>query len=118
MFTLIAYKDREGRSPLREYTEDLPRNQKAKILAYLAVLEEFGFSLRRPMADSLGSKLGLYELRPGRHRILYFFYDRDTIVLLHAFLKQTDAIPQRELIIALNRKADYLKRKVSHEIDW
>ena len=60
--------------------------------------------MRRPFADYLGEKTGLYELRPGRHRVLYFFYIRNKVVLLHAFLKKTNTIPERDIEIALHRK--------------
>lgn len=63
------------------------------------------------IADNLGGGLGLYELRPDRNRILYCFHRRTQVLLLHAFLKRTDDIPQREIEIALKRKADYLERE-------
>lgn len=118
MFALILYKNLEGQSPVDDYIEGLPRNQKSKLLAYMGMLKEFGFSLKRPVANSLGGGLGLYELRPSRHRILYFFYQRNTVILLHAFLKQTDAIPRREIDTAWNRKMNYLKQRHHYETAW
>ena len=113
MFEVILYKDDKGNSPVREYIESLSKTQQNKILAYLDRLAEFGFNLKRPTADSLGGGLGLYELRPDRHRVIYFFHRRTEAILLHAFLKRTDAIPQREIEIASKRKADYLEREAS-----
>ncbi len=113
MFEVIFYKDEKGYSPVREYIESLPEKQQNKVLAYIDRLAECGFSLKRPTADSLGDRLGLYELRPDRHRVLYFFHRRTEAILLHAFLKRSDEIPQRDIEIALKRKADYLKREVS-----
>ena len=113
MFKVIFYKDDKGNSPVREYIESLSEKQQNKILAYIDRLAEFGFNLKRPTADSLGGGLGLYELRPDRHRILYLFHRRTEAILLHAFLKRTDDIPQKEIEIALKRKADYLEREAS-----
>lgn len=110
MFEVTLYKDEQGYSPVREYISSLPRKQQNKIIAYMDRLAQFGFDLKRPTADNLGGGLGLYELRPERHRVLYFFHQRTKIVLLHAFLKRTDEIPQRDIEIALKRKADYLER--------
>ena len=113
MFEVILYQDNKGNSPVQEYIEGLSKQQQNKVLAYIDRLVEFGFNLKRPTADSLGGGTGLYELRPDRNRVLYFFYRRNEIILLHAFLKRTDELPQREIAIALRRKADYLEREVS-----
>ena len=111
MFEVIFYKDEKDQSPVREYLSSLPDKQQDKIVAYIDRLAQFGFDLKRPTADSLGGGLGLYELRPDRNRVLYCFHRRTQIILLHAFLKRTDDIPQREIEIALKRKADYLERE-------
>ena len=111
MFEVIFYKDEKGHSPVSEYLRSLPKRQQDKVVAYIDRLAQFGFNLKRPTADSLGGGLGLYELRPDRNRILYCFHRRTQVILLHAFLKRTDDIPQREIEIALKRKADYLERE-------
>jgi len=80
------------------------QSEKAKGYAYLKHLSDVGYKMRRPFADYLGEKTGLYELRPGRHRVLYFFFVRNKVILLHAFLKKTDAIPIKDIDIALHRK--------------
>jgi len=113
VFEIIFYRDEKGVSPVREYIQALPQKQQDKIIAYIDRLVQFGFTLKRPAADSLGGGLGLYELRPDRHRILYFFCRHKEVILLHAFMKKTDAIPKREIEIALKRKMNYLEREVS-----
>ena len=113
MFEVILYKDDKGNSPVREYIENLSKKQQNKVLAYIDRLAEFGYHLRRPAGDSLGGGLGLYELRPDRHRILYFFHRRAEAILLHAFLKRTEKLPEREIEIALKRQADYWRREAS-----
>ncbi len=96
--------DEKGRSPVQEYVKRLPVPERAKMYAYLKHLSEVGYQMRRPFADYLGGKTELYELRPSRHRVLYFFMLRNKIILLHAFLKKTDEIPEKEIDIALARK--------------
>ena len=102
-FRILFYQEK-GSFPVQEYIKALDEPQQNKIFAALKRLEEEGYNLRRPLADSLGSKTGLYELRPGRHRILYSFHERRCVVLLHVFLKKTDAIPQKDIELALVRK--------------
>ena len=102
-FKILFYREKND-FPVEEYIHDLDEVQQNKVFAALKRLEEEGYNLRRPLADSLGGKTGLYELRPGRHRILYSFYERKHVVLLHAFLKKTDEIPQKDADLALVRK--------------
>ena len=61
-------------------------------------------------------KDGIYELRPGRNRILYFYYNEDdgVYVLLHGFVKSTQKTPSNELNKALIEKNDY-ERNANYE---
>ena len=110
MFEVISYVDEKNHCPVENYIHALNKKDQDKILEYYRHLEAEGRSIRRPAADYLGGKTGLYELRPGRHRILYFLLGRDKAVLLHAFLKRTDKIPMSEIKIAMKRKDDFLRR--------
>ncbi len=110
MFNLTMYQDSRGICQVRDYIGHLSKNQQDKVFSYINRLALYGFDLRRPTADSLGSGLGLYELRPGRHRIVYFFYGRAKAVMLSAFLKETDEIPTSEIETAVKRRSDYFKR--------
>lgn len=64
--------------------------------------------MRRPVGDYLGNKL--YELRPKQTRIIYFFMLKDHAVLVHAFRKKTDGIPEKEMRIAQRRMDDFIIR--------
>ena len=69
------------------------------------LLTEFGPDLRMPHSRALGS--GLFELRPrgreGIGRALYCYLVGERIVVLHAFVKKTQATPERDIKIARNR---------------
>ncbi|HEX5760054.1 MAG TPA: type II toxin-antitoxin system RelE/ParE family toxin [Thermoanaerobaculia bacterium] len=69
------------------------------------LLMEFGPHLRMPHSRALGA--GLFELRPrgreGIGRALYCFTIDRRIVILHAFVKKTQATPERDLLIARKR---------------
>ena len=103
-FKVVFFADHKGFYPVQQYIQNLTIQEQDKVFAAIQRLEEEGYQLRRPTADSIGGKTGLYELRPGRHRILYYFQDRKYVILLHAFLKRTDEIPQKEIDLALYRK--------------
>ena len=57
----------------------------------------------------------LWEVRVGSagnaYRILCFFDGRTWLVLNHAFCKKTQRTPRRAIIVAEQRKRDYLRRK-------
>ena len=100
--SICFFVDERGHSPVKEFIDKLPLKDQAKIKAYLDELKKQAYNLRRPMADYLGD--GIYELRPGDNRILYFFYLRENAILLHAIRKKTDKIPQGEMDLCIKRK--------------
>lgn len=99
---LYYFIDERGRNPVKEFIKSLSVKEREKILAYLAELYNQGHNLRRPMADYLGN--GIYELRPKDNRIFYFFFMRDSVVLVHAIKKKTDKIPENDRELCLKRK--------------
>lgn len=69
------------------------------------LLAEFGPDLRMPHSRALGG--GLFELRPrgreGIGRALYCYLVGERVVVLHAFVKKTQATPERDLKLARRR---------------
>jgi phage-related protein len=69
------------------------------------LLIEFGPDLRMPHSRTMGG--GLFELRPrgrdGIGRALYCFVVGQRVVVLHAFVKKSQAAPKRDLDIARRR---------------
>ncbi|MBE0418238.1 MAG: type II toxin-antitoxin system RelE/ParE family toxin [Coriobacteriia bacterium] len=69
------------------------------------LLMEFGPDLRMPHSRTMGG--GLLELRPrgreGIGRALYCFAVGKRVVVLHAFIKKSQATPQRDIDIARKR---------------
>lgn len=103
-FDVLYFVNEKGDAPVRDYVKKLPDPDRATAYAYLKHLSDVGYKIRRPFGDYMGGKTGLYELRPGRHRIIYFFLVKNKIILLHVFLKKTDAIPEKDIDVALSRK--------------
>jgi len=107
---IYYFLDERGVSPVKEFIKALSQNERAKVFAYIAELKDKGHNLRRPLADYLGH--GIYELRPKANRIFYFFFLKNSAVLIHAIRKKTDKIPSRDLELCLKRKReaeDYAK---------
>lgn len=101
-YEIYYFLDHRDKNPVEEFVHSLPKDELAKFYAYIDELAREGPNLKRPMADYIGHSI--YELRPKRSRIFYFFYSNDYIVLLHAIKKKTNAIPLRDLIICYKRK--------------
>ncbi len=99
---VYCFVEENGFSPIEKFIDTLMVKERAKIKAYIKILREFGHNVRRPIADYLGE--GIYELRPAAHRVFYFFYLRDSIVLLHVLRKNTDKIPINDLKLCIKRK--------------
>ncbi len=98
------FVDKDGVKPVKEFIYSLTRKEQAKAHAYITELKKQGNNLRRPMADYLGD--GIYELRPKDNRIFYFFYFRDSAVLVHAIKKHVKTVPENDLRLCIKRKIE------------
>jgi len=96
---VVYYEREDGKCPVVNFLDGLNRQERAKALAAIDLLEEEGPNLRRPYADYL--KDDIYELRVRvskvRYRIFYFFHDGQNIVLTHGFKKKVRQVPQTEI---------------------
>jgi len=101
---IYYFLDERGENPVKEFIKALSQDERAKVFAYISELKNQGHNLRRPLADYLGQ--GIYELRPKANRIFYFFFLKNSAVLIHAIRKKTDKIPSRDLELCLKRKSE------------
>jgi phage-related protein len=113
-YKLKFYKDlKTGQSPVFKYIDSLPLKERAKILKYIDFLQDNKGQLDEPYSKHIRSKIR--ELRVdfarNRYRIFYFIFIEKTIILLHAFLKQTDKTPEAEIRIAESNYREVIKNK-------
>lgn len=80
----------------------------AKIREHINALKVYGKRLGMPFTKYLGDDL--WELRPKRNRIIFFYWKGDKVVLLHHFVKKTRKTPKREIETAKRRKKDWVSR--------
>jgi phage-related protein len=113
--TAIYYRDRCGVEPVGRFIERLSAKRAAKVDDYI---DEYlnGRPPEAPPAEHPISSQVEGELRElrirfanTRYRILYQRSD-NLIVLLHAFEKNTGAIPAAEMATAKRRMADFKRR--------
>lgn len=83
------------------YIEALSLKERIKAKALIDFLSE-KVVLNEPHSKKISGYSGLFELRPGPHRIFYCYHE-GTIVLLHAFRKKANKTPRKEIEIAYKR---------------
>ena len=55
----------------------------------------------------------IWEMRPLKNRILFFFYRNEEFVLLSSFVKKTNKTPKKEIDKAIYRMNYYIEWKES-----
>ena len=112
MYNVIFYTADRGDSPLDDFLDGLDKKSRAKVAAYLSLLEEQGPDLKQPYADIVRGKIR--ELRilhsSNQYRILYFFQIHNQIVLVHAFSKKTQQLKKKDVDLAEKRMEDWMRR--------
>ena len=118
LYNILYYSTARGDIPVREFLNELPEKVRAKARGFLALLSEEGPNLPRPYADAVRGKIRELRIRFGSDniRILYYFFLKDNVVLLHALRKQTREIPRGDLALAESRMLDYTERHQKGEI--
>jgi phage-related protein len=112
LYKIVFYTAERGDSPLDDFLDGLDKKSRAKVAAYLSILEEQGPNLKRPYADIVRGKIR--ELRihysSNQFRILYFFQMVDQIVLVHALSKKTPSLKKQDIDLAEKRMEDWMLR--------
>ena len=112
-FVVDFYKDKDGNKPLTTFIRSLDTKMKAKVVANLHLLEEYGNDARAPLSKQLED--GIYEVRSivGNDivRILYFFDHGRIIIATNGFVKKQNKTPRNEIELAKKRRKDYYSRK-------
>lgn len=115
---VFFYQDEDGNVPVLEWLNALrERNERAfsKCFRLVALLQQEGYELRRPRADSLRD--GVYELRTQvgnvNYRILYGFVG-ENIALLAGGLTKEKRVPTKEIDKAKQRIESYKANPETH----
>ena len=120
MHEIIFFTNSRGKQPVLDYLEELSRKtdkssriKYSKILDYIEVLSEYGFSAGEPYLKHLDGSI--WELRPLRDRVLFVAWADNSFVLLHHFMKQTQKTPLREIAKAKKEYEYLLGRSLTDE---
>ncbi|WP_408070141.1 type II toxin-antitoxin system RelE/ParE family toxin [Butyrivibrio sp. JL13D10] len=112
-FKVDFYKEIDGKKPVGVFIRSLDIKMKAKVVANLHLLEEYGNLAREPLSKELEE--GIFELRTieGNDivRILYFFDKEKIVIATNGFVKKQQKTPRSEIDLAKQRRVDYHSRK-------
>jgi phage-related protein len=120
---IIFYEKEDGEKPVEDFINSLPLKHKAKVYWEIEMLERFGKNLKEPYVKPIaGDKYkGLWELRikfaGDISRIFYFVPVRNDFVLLHGFIKKSQATPERELLTAMSRMSEFERRMRNENLE-
>lgn len=116
MYKIVIYVDRKGKSSLLDYMSELEqegskdsRIKLNKIREYVKALAMNGTHLPASYCKHLEGDI--WELRPGRNRVMFAAWLEGEFVLLHLFMKKTQKTPKREIEQAKKNLADFKERE-------
>jgi phage-related protein len=109
---IVFYRKESGRSPIEDFIAKLNDQERIEIAAHLDALRQLGLEARRPLVDYLED--GIYELRirvvKKQIRVLYFFVQRDKIVVTDGFVKKSKNPYPKEIKKAKRFREDFTRR--------
>ena len=117
MYEIFFYRYRNGKSDIEDFLDELKqkaetsktdRINRNKILAYLSALSQYGTRIGQPMVKHIEGNI--WELRPLKNRIFFFYWKDNKFVLLHHFVKKSQKTPQKEIEKARLNLKDFLER--------
>jgi hypothetical protein len=103
------YREEDGTFPVRTWLDGLPEEVRGKVIARVDLLREGGPTLDYPYTSQIQGRLRELRLQMGktRYRILYFFDERRTAILLHGFTKNSAAVEDADKRIGEKRMAKH-----------
>ena len=108
------YRTASGHCPVEQFLDSLTARQSTKVTWTLRLIEELELVPKQYFKKLVGTD-DIWEVRVkvGRDtfRLLSFFDGPKSVVLNHAFAKQTRKIPRSDIRLAEQRKRDYFRRK-------
>ena len=114
MRNILFYVTPNDRRPVQEFLDSLDGKQAKKVAWVLQLIEEMEV-VPKQYFKKLESTDDIWEVRiqsgNNTFRLLGFWDTSKFIILCHAFAKKSQAVPEKEIRVAEERKKDYFKRK-------
>lgn len=117
MYEILLYENQNGESEINDYLMNLAKKavtnkdariQFKQITLCIELLKNHGTRLSSNITKHIIDDI--WELRPGKNRVLYFYFKDNKFVLLHIFRKKTQKTPKSEIEKAIRECNDYIER--------
>lgn len=100
------YQTASGRVPVEDYLNSIHPDVRSAVSEAIRDIGQYGFkTLHADFRHILGK---LWEIKIDTNRIFYVMIHREKMVLLHAYKKQSQKMPRRELKVAIKRLKEVL----------
>ena len=118
MYTVEFYEDENGNCEIGQLFAELAekgktdknaRINKNKIAEHILLLKQYGTRIGYPVVRQIDGDI--WELRPLKNRIFFFYWKENKIVLLSHYIKKTQKAPKREIEKAKANMRDWLERE-------
>lgn len=115
---IMFYADSRGRQPVYDWILEMKKREPDTYRATIHLLEflrqegkrvQAGLSNRKDI-KKLKKTDGIWQMRIDENRVLFFYYEGDSIVLTNQFKKKQNKTPDREIERAERRKDEWIQR--------
>jgi len=113
MFRVDYVVTKTGNIPFIKFIDLLNKDEQAKVLATVNKFCQLkNQKINIPVKLSSYIRDGIFELRISlenrKSRVLYFFIERQRIILTHGFIKKTNKTPKKEIERAIKLRKAYM----------
>lgn len=109
---VMFYEKENGSMPAKDFIDSCMDKEQVRIDKTINLLKEVGHNLSRPYAAPLVA--GINELRINgvdrKIRILYFYIVGNKAIITNGFVKKTQAVSKKEIVLAIKYREDYKRR--------
>jgi phage-related protein len=113
LWEIEFYERTNGRCPVQEFLNGLsPKADLPYIMRMFDFLAEYGNELRRPYVDYLRDDIHELRVRTrnGQFRFLYFYFNKDKIIIALGIQKKTSRVNDADINRAIEFRNDYFAR--------
>jgi phage-related protein len=113
---ILYYSDSRGCQPVYDWIQHIKKHEPAlhrKVYQTQVMLRENGRQIQSGEVKKKNIKklkgTDIWQIRINDDRILFFYFDADSIVMTNQFRKKQNNTPPNEIIRAENRREEFLK---------
>lgn len=120
MYEVEIYTDENGKSELADWIAALKRRKDRGVKEARIQFEQVIYCIERIRVDGtfvpeeIAKHIdeGIWELRPGYNRVMFFHFRNGQFILLNHFRKTTNETPAREIRKAKTLRNDWITRNL------